>query len=401
MDILDNVYGKVDKIRNLRLEENNERFYIMNEQQVFDLATQVINKIEKSKYRTIVFAESGSEPLIRICKQIAKRRNLEIDWFGFKIPRDIDINLYEFIKFYLSEEELNEENDLRTRDELLEEFCKKINIEEYLPRKEIQVDEVICNIGRDYKINSLDEILKGTHIHEVFSKEFLFFDEYILSGTIVRNFSFFSKLVCKKSKFKIGAYMIFSENIENLEKVEFSLYSKNNMTDAFRKGVYPYEDRVDIIGYFYNITKNEYAKIYLKDFIKECEDKNKELNDFINKIYEFIEAKKLLNLVKSKCKKEMLRDYFEEEDIIRYILKVFEQNIYSNKKEAIFLNEVFELYAPIWLPMPKEYHYQYWKALVRIQGYIDEYVISQKEEYRAIREYFLSELACKILQKVI
>lgn len=398
---LDAIYGEVDKIRNLRLEEDNEKFVLMNERQILELAITIVEKIEKSKYRTVVFAESGSAPLIRICEKVANERGIEIKWFGFKIPRDIDIDLYQFIKFYLTKEELMQKKGLKTRAEILKEFCERIDLEKYLPRKELLIDEILREIGKEYEGDSLDEILSGTYLYEVFSKEFLFFDEYFLSGTIARNFSFFSKLICKKSKFKIAAYMIVSDNVENINEIEFSLYSQKNMMEAYRKGVYPYEDRIDIIGYFYNITSSEYCKIYIKDFIVECENKKREMDIFIQEIYEFIEEKELLSMIKSRCRKEMLKVFFNKEDIVRFVLKSFEQSIASNSKEAIFLDEVFELYAPIWLPMPKEYHYQYWKGLVRIQNCIDEFIEERKEKYKEIRVYFLSKLACKILQKVI
>ena len=398
---LDNVYGKVDKIRNLKLVENNEKFSIMDKNQVYHLANTIVDKIEKSKYRTIVFSESGASPLVTECDKIAKKRNLQLEWFGFKTPRDININLYEMIKFYLSEKELAEKikiGEITTRKNALKEYCEKIDLEKYLPREEIKIDEVIKNTENNpLELNSLDEILEGTKLYEIFSKEFLFFDEYILSGKILRNFNFYSKLICKKAKFKIGAYAIFSENVDKLKQIEFSIYSKNNILEAYKNGAYPYEDRIDIIGYFYYITNTQYLKIYIKNLKKECENKQLELNEFISNIYKFIEERDLYNLLKSKCKKEDLKEYFTKEDIVRYIFKIFEQDFSGNSEKATFLNEAFELYAPIWIPMPKEYHYQYWKSLVKIQEDIDYFVNSNKVIYSNIREYFISELSEKIL----
>lgn len=394
---LNNVYGKVDKIRNLRLVENNEKFFVMNDKQVYDLATKIVDKIEKSKFRTVVVSESGAAPLVRECDKIAKRRDLKIEWFSFKTPRDININLFEMIKFYLSEKELEEKNEKGlTRKENLKEFCQNINLEKYLPREEIKIDEVIKSTENEYlELTSLDEILLGTKLYEIFSKEFLFFDEYILSGTILRNFNFYSKLICKNSRFKIGAYTIFSENVENLTQIEFSIYSKLNILEAYQNGAYPYEDRIDIIGYFYYITNSEYLKINIKDFQNNYENKEIKLNEFIDNICNFIDQNNLLDLIKSKCKKEDLKEYFQKEDIIRYIFKMLEQDFSSNSKETAFLDEVFELYAPIWIPMPKEYHYQYWKCFVKIQSYFDEFINLNRENYKNIRNYFISELSKK------
>ena len=94
-----------------------------------------------------------------------------------------------------------------------------------------------------YDLINVDEINDSTN-----------FDEYIYTGTILRNFNFYAKLICKNANFKIGAYAIFVDNINNFEQIQFSLYSKSTIMEGYTKGVYPYEDRIDKIGYFYHIT---------------------------------------------------------------------------------------------------------------------------------------------------
>lgn len=248
---LDKIYGKVDKIRNLRLVENNKTFRLMNNQQILELANRIVQEIEKSGCRTVISSECGSTPIIQICSKIAKYKNLSIDWFFFKTPRQLNVNLYEMMKYYLSEEELNEKIEikglLKTRQYFLNEFCKRINIQEYLYIEKVNLEEVLQNINKSFTDLSLDEVLIGTNIYNIFSNEFIFFDEYILSGTILRNFNFYTKIICKNAKFKIGAYAIFIEQIDKYENIQFSIYNKNTLLNSYTNGVYPYEDRIDFI----------------------------------------------------------------------------------------------------------------------------------------------------------
>ena len=111
MDSIERVYGKIDKIRNLKSGENHQKYELMNKTQILELAKYIVNQIEYSKYKTVVVSESGATPIIKICAKIAKDRNLKINWFLFKTPSQTKINLYEMIKFYLSAEELEKKKE--------------------------------------------------------------------------------------------------------------------------------------------------------------------------------------------------------------------------------------------------------------------------------------------------
>lgn len=383
------IYGQVDKIRNLRLVQTGEKFELMNDNQIYELAEKIVSEIKNSNYQKIVVSESGASPLVNICSQIAAERKIELEWFPFKTPRQNDISLYEMIKFYLSKEEQTEE-----RMQALKQYCQNIDITKYLPLEKLEIKDVLKNINQKIDVlESLDDILKGTKLYEIFSSPFLFFDEYVLSGTILRNFNFYANLICKNVDYKIGAYMVITDNLKEYENIAFSIYSLEKELEAYRNGAYPFEDRIDLIGYIYKITNTDYKKIYIKDFIKSCDNKETELNEFINDIYKFIDDNKILELIKQKCKKEDLKDYFNKEDIVRYIFKMLEQNVSNESDEMIFIDECFELYSPIWIPMPKEYHYEYWKTFVRLQFTIDEFINAKQEKYNEIREYFICKLA--------
>lgn len=391
----DTVYGLVDKTRNLTLLQNGKKIQLMNNKQLLELAEKIVHEIKKTNIKTIVVSESGATPLVKVCSQITHKKNIDIEWFYFKTPRQNDINLYEMIKFYLSEEEQNV-----TRLEALKQHCKNIDLKKYLPLEEIKIEEVLSNINQKIEnLDSLDDILRGTKIYEIFSQPFIFFDEYILSGTIIRNFNFYANLICKNVDYRLGTYMIIANNIELYKNIAFSIYSLENELEAYENGVYPFEDRIDLIGYFYYITNDYYMKINIKDFIKTGENKQNELNKFIREIYQFIDEYEILKMLKEKCRKKDLKEYFTEEDIVRYILKILEERTTKKSLEATFLNESFELYSPIWFPMPKEYHYEYWKTFVKIQYLIDEFIDKSQEKYINIREFLINKLA-QLLNKI-
>ncbi len=405
MNILNKIYGPVDKVRNLRLVETGEEFELMNSIQVKDLAEKLINNIEIQKVQNIVVSESGATPLIRICKEEAEKRKINLKWYKFKTPRKNEISLFEMIKFYLSKEEQEQiiciKNNKEKRITFLKKYCENIDLDKYLPLEKVNIETVLGSLNTNsYDFESLDLVLNGTELYDVFSKPFLFFDEYVLSGTILRNFDFYANLICKKANYKLGAYMIFSNNLKQYHNIAFSIYTQETKLQAYKNGAYPYEDRIDLVGYVYLIDKDNYKKIYIKDLIKKCKNKENELEELIYSIEKFIEQQDILNKLKQKCKIEHLKDFFNREDIIRYVFKSFENNIEFEKNSIYnrFVDECFELYSPIWIPMPKEYHYDYWKTFVRIQDEFNTFIADKMKNYENIREYFIVELA-KVMSK--
>ena len=65
-------------------------------------------KIKISKITRIVASECGINPLIYVCKKIAKQKKINLEWFLFKTPRSRDICVAKVLINYLSKKEKNE-----------------------------------------------------------------------------------------------------------------------------------------------------------------------------------------------------------------------------------------------------------------------------------------------------
>lgn len=143
---IEDIYGKVDKIRNLTLVENGKKFRLMENDEIIDLARTIVDKIEKTKYRTVIISESGATPIANICMKIADSKKLNIKWFPFKTPRQTNVNLYEIIKFYLSSKEQAEiieiDGKKNKRKEFLKQYCENLKMEDYINNEQTDIEDI-------------------------------------------------------------------------------------------------------------------------------------------------------------------------------------------------------------------------------------------------------------------
>lgn len=418
---MQDLFGKVDNLECFTHPKFNESFKFMDEVKSVNLAKKVLNEFLKSGYKNIVIIESGTSPLIEIIKNFKESRSLNL--LQIKIPRDLNFNLYKWFETYLSKYELNsyiEINNQRfLRKELLKTKCENFNLEQFIGTEQFTIyDSVQDTHCYSNVVNEFYEMLKGTKLYEIFSNPFLLFDEYINAGTIIRNFNGMVRLFTNNPKFKLSAYCMFLDNPEKYKKIAFSIYNNKTELEAYRNGAYPFENRIDLIGYYYFISENDFEKVYLNKLYEEilnnfqndknsneilsntennCSNEcvknnassNKEFFDSLNKL---INSNNTLEKLKGNLAEEQVKKYVTNNDIIRCLLKTLDEKIYGKNKIADFLDQVFELYAPSWSPMPVIFHLDYWNGFSKIQNEIENLSEQISEDYKKYRLSIIKEI---------
>lgn len=402
---MEELFGKVDNLNMFVHPKFNEKFKFMNDKQSVNLAKNVLSKFIKSGYKTIVVIESGTSPLISIMKKLKEYENADFNLIQIKIPRNLNFNLYEWFTAYLTSEELSKKieykNKQASRCELLKKLCEKFNLEKFIGQEKFTIYDSIKN-EQEYDNSACEfiQILKGTKLYEIFNNEFLLFDEYINAGTIIRNFNGIVRLFTVNPKFKLSAYCMFLDNPKEYEKIAFTLYDNSTELECYRNGAYPFENRIDLIGYYYFITENVFEKVYLTDLEKEIENFNKETDvvNFYNNLNNMIIEYKLLNKLKDNLKEEQVQKYVTNNDIIRFIFKYIDKKLYGKNRYADFLDQVFELYAPSWSPMPVIFHLDYWNGFEQIKQEIDKLCSKVEQEYK-LNRFEIIKSALNLLKK--
>lgn len=397
------LFGEVDNLNMFIHPKFNEKFKFMNDNQSVILSEKILSEFIKSGFKNIVVIESGTSPLISLIKKNKKYKNSGFNIIQVKIPRDLNFNLYEWFKTYLSNEEQNQTIQFNgkeySRIELLKILCEKFDLQKYVGTGKFTIYDSVKD-QKEYNNSTkyFQDVLKETNISKIFNEPFLLFDEYINAGTIIRNFNGIVRLFNRNPIFKLSAYCMFLDNPKNYEKIAFTLYDNSTELECYRNGAYPFENRIDLIGYYYFITDKNFEKVYLNELEVEIDKltEEKDFEDFYNKLNVIINENELLEKLKESVEEEQVRKYVDNTDIVRYIFKYIDEKIYGKNKYADFLDQVFELYAPSWSPMPVIFHLDYWNGFEKIKENIDKLCLKIEQEYKDNR-FAIIKLALNVL----
>ena len=402
---MNSLFGSVDNLNMFIHPKFNEGFKFMDNKQSIELARNILIKFKESGYENIVVIESGTSPLIAIIKRLKEYKNCNFRITQIKIPRDLDFNLLEWFNTYLDDKEMSEiinfNNNSITRYEALKEICKAFSLEDFVGNDKFTIYDSVKN-SKKYGNSSemFIDVLKGTRMYELFNKPFLLFDEYINAGTIIRNFNGIVRLFTSNPNFKLSAFCMFLDNPSDYENIAFTLYDNSSELECYRNGAYPFENRIDLIGYYYFISKNDFLKVYLKDLKDEIkvDINNQELDEFYNKLNQLIDTNEIVSKLKNSLAEEQVKNYVSNKDIIRFIFKYLDEKLYGKNKFSDFLDQVFELYAPSWSPMPVIYHLDYWNGFEKILNEIDDLCLKIVEDYKKQR-FAIIKLALSSLEQ--
>ena len=357
-------YKNLDNLSAFTNPDFNCKFRYMNEKESVLLAKKITEKFNQTKHKNIVVIESGTSPLIQIIKNLKSLKDKNL--LQIKIPRELNFNLYEWFKFYIAE------NEFKPIEKEMISLCKEISLTSIIKEKKFTIiDSINDNFEYDiFALKKFNKILKNTTLSKIFQDEFLLFDEYINAGTIIRNFNLISKLFNINARFKLSAFCIFVDNYENYNKIEFSLFDKRNEFQCYNDGAYPFENRIDLIGYYFYINKDSFKKVILSDLRKQFNQEKKTL-EFEKLLDTFIDEYDLVNKAKNFCQGKEVCSFINKNDLARFIIKELEKSCFGSSIYYDFLDQTFEMFAPAWSPMPVKNHLDYWQAMDKVQSNIE------------------------------
>ena len=357
-------YKNLDNLSAFTNPDFNCKFRYMNEKESVLLAKKITEKFNQTKHKNIFVIESGTSPLIQIIKNLKSLKDKNL--LQIKIPRELNFNLYEWFKFYIAE------NEFKPIEKEMISLCKEISLTSIIKEKKFTIiDSINDNFEYDiFALKKFNKILKNTTLSKIFQDEFLLFDEYINAGTIIRNFNLISKLFNINAKFKLSAFCIFVDNYENYNKIEFSLFDKRNEFQCYNDGAYPFENRIDLIGYYFYINKDSFKKVILSDLRKQFNQEKKTL-EFEKLLDTFIDEYDLVNKAKNFCQGKEVCSFINKNDLARFIIKELEKSCFGSSIYYDFLDQTFEMFAPAWSPMPVKNHLDYWQAMDKVQSNIE------------------------------
>jgi len=392
----------------------------LNSSQIIELAEKSLNQLVQLDIDQVIVAESGAMPFAKVCQWLSKKKGLNLHWYSIKVPRDIHDFLEPTIQYGLkqtvNEWKISENFDqtpvgFGARAEInpgmMGEVClpplsSELNAlleSKYFETPSLSLMEALRTAPKNPSHERLSSLTRESDLSKILAKPFIYFDEYIDSGKTLFQTIRFLNLFAEKLDFKLFSYMT------KLPKSQVSDYSTSLFTaetefDAYKIGVYPFENRVDWIGYFYFTQPGLYKRISVSELALEiasiggnCDSSL--LKNQSGKYIEIVNWPDLTSTVKSNCTIPVVADYISQHHVQQYGFFLLEKISRGSTPTSEFFFQLFDMYGPVWSPMPDDYHFNYWETFEKSRPQLESALSNPtvQELYERIRRALVCEVA--------
>jgi hypothetical protein len=395
MTTIQSLYGPVDNLEGF-VHPSYGKTKFLSDRQIIEYAKQISASIYQSGRNNVVVSETGARPLAYICERILKGTGIK--WKYVKFPREPTADVYSLLKYYLTPEEQGRIGDDLTK------ACKEISLDSLRLEKK-PLSDILQTIGiskQDRQQQRLSQLMGGTSIAEFIGTPFLYFDEYVDSGTTLQNANMYFNFMSEKVDFKTISYFTYIADSKKYDRIHHSLFDLDSQEESFRQGAYPYENRVDLIGYFYYMNGSDYQKGTLEALRDTYSSQStRDPSALLESIKKVIDDEHLLPRYQQNFSVPAVRQFSSADHLTRQFLLVLEKETEGDGQAAEFLSQLADMYGPIWSPMPKENHLDFLSGTEKSEHLIRgaDGFEKLKSEYAEFRSGILAEASAVCIQR--
>ena len=223
----------------------------------------------------------------------------------------------------------------------------------------------------------------------------LLFDEYVDSGqTVRRAMSILKSLGCAVVP-RIVCFCWLSQDSELRASLEFACH-QGEPGWWERSGAYPYENRIDLIGYYYPDPGTSAGPRSLSPSDSSPTHSAREAADrLIRKVSEHCHDHELLKKLKSSCRDPAIARQLSLAHCSRAQLAQLERNVSGEAPESDLLSQLADMHGPMWSPYPDRMHLEFTESMAKLEPDLAQRtgVLSLEKSYLPAREQFFESLA--------
>lgn len=407
---LKNVFPEIDSLGGIKQPGTGQAYRPLTVEKLTRLAERVTDRVKKTGIQTVIVCESGAVPFAKMCALIAKKRNLGIKWYSIKIPRNVTETFQAVLHACLnfSIEQLSLSLEAQNKENTVSFTC-------HMPYKTLPVDffsterlslkNILSLIVNEPDLSEREYFLSLTKVSAlaaILKQPFILFDEYIDSGhTLHQTLRFFS-LFSRNLKFRIFSYLAKMDR-SDMDPLQLdSLYFRNESEAAYAEGVYPFENRLDYLGYFYWITPNEFSRISLETLTSTHHPASREDILKWTALHEHHTKGPLLGKARQLSRIPEISKWITHSQLAQFLLYRIEKSLIGNSEISEFWHQVFDMYGPMWSPFPDAWHLDYLSAFSDLEPDINAIFIHEPalvEGYRHLRNQLVHCVASHLLNQ--
>ncbi len=397
MKTIEELYGPVDILSGFISPEFQRGFEFFSNKKLLKYAEVMARAIRKSNRQQVLVSETAARPLAYVVEKLLQKSSVHVDWQYMKFPREPRENIFPLLNYYLSDPERKEVGSA------LEKACESVPSPS-LYNKNKSLQKIFKEIGireQDQWKKQISNIFENTEISKKLSQPFIYFDEYIDSGTTLQNAQMYYSYFTRNPDFLTMSYYTAIENSVDNDRILLSLYDKDSRRECFENGSYPFENRLDLIGYCYYYDNQRYCKVTLEEVQGQFGNSECNPTQLLERIDRVVEENSLLESYKQNFSIPAVRNYMEKPHLMRQFMVSLEKEAYGKGPYSEYLWQLADMYGPAWTPMPKENHLDFfngtkksWEQIKSAKGFEEV-----KELYHKTRPAIMYQSASVCLER--
>ena len=388
--VIASLYGPCDNLTGFTHPAYGRSTSFLDDEQLLGVARRLAQEIVKTGRDLVVVAESGATPLARICERLLTRSGAHVDWEYVKFPRE-PTNVEPVIAHYLNDDE---RAHLATRLAAAD-FTRSLPPDVFCrPGNLATVLDAVAHPSLATHHRASQCALAATTFARTLSRPFVYFDEYLDSGTTLWNayqlFSLFAPI-----DFKTLSYFVNVDRPADFPVIATSLYDPTTKERCFDEGAYPFENRLDLVGHFFFSFDDAFGKVTLDALVQEFST-----HDIDERFLDALAARSRSIAAGARVHARLpaVRERLSDDDGMRFLLSSLER-AHGTRVHAEFLWQLFEMYGPIWSPLPDESHRDFLQAFAACEDAAERraHDSASSDAYRLARPTVIGHVAhaCK------
>lgn len=190
-------------------------------------------------------------------------------------------------------------------------------------------------------------ILCGTDWATWLARPFLLVEEYVTSGTVLSVVNTTLALFNRAFQYELLCYSLATSPAE---APPFLRHTVLNGPTWNQHKAYPYENRLDLLGFFYTETPTRLIRTEIASWRPRGRDADPA--PLLQQLADVITAKDVIGRINEGLPIEDLRSFNGPPHAMRWALRLLE----SDPVVRDFWDQLFEMYAPSWSPLPVSFH---------------------------------------------
>lgn len=405
---------RLDNLQPFQHPENGRRYRHMRPAEVEELVEELRAAVERHLSRSpqpedvspadppLLWVESGSQPLARLLSE-----RLGIEARGIKVPREVTPALSKYLLFMLRYEEREEALSAETcsalnalarqqghpafppgtREQAVRYFSSLLREEPPTSLQQALASYLTVRSGPAVQLYNL--ILRDTEWAQRLAQPLLLLDEYVTSGTVL---SVVNQTLALFNPAFTYWLLTYSFNTRRQDAPPYLLHSVLYGPPAQQAHAYPFENRLDLLGFFYTETERELVRTELRGRARPEGDGGL---SFLRELQSLLTHSDASERINNALPMEQLREYNQLSHLTRFSLYLLEE------RELLrdFWLQLFEMYAPSWSPLPVDFHLGFTGAYHAQEDWLRARLQPLRAAYGEAADRLLEETAFQLSER--